>query len=442
MQILQIVASDLGASKPAKQPLNIIDLPFDMLWKIFSKLELRDAISVAKTHPTNLYVVCFIYNRKIINQTVEITIPFNTISISSFELVHEDKRPQGFQLILDFLKYFGHFLINLKVNEFKYLFNVETALPQHEILQRQISKYVTEQLKALEFDFHQLSYYPLFGLEGPFPNVEKVQLRDGTCRTRLNLSEIFPVVRNLNVDTMVIVSEDLMQNFPYLERLTIPEHWGEHRANFPSFEQTLEINPQLKHLTIPKCKWDALQVLNKIRPDLESLELSSLVFHDIEDVIIPLRFENMKVFKCFGPPFGMLGGNFKKIPLEFGNLEEIQIYRKDFSKHWLKIIMENRKLKKLTAKNKLELDQLLQIANGLPNLEEFIMEHTTGNPVSIYDIAEFIKNANRLKRASFTGFTRNQCEEVTQRLNNQWDILEKNWSYCRLFLKGSNEFFH
>lgn len=67
-----------------------------------------------------------------------------------------------------------------------------------------------------------------------------------------NLPEVFPLVRILDLSEMEIVfTEPITQHFQHLEHVSIPENWGANQSFFPSLEQLLVLNRQLKHVTIP-----------------------------------------------------------------------------------------------------------------------------------------------------------------------------------------------
>lgn len=95
---------------------------------------------------------------------------------------------------------------------------------------------------------------------------------------------------------MNLIAGDFMQYFPKLEQLRLPD-WDSVTLG-PALKPTLKLNPQLKHLMIPRGFWEILQLVNENRPDLISLEVGTLLYYDRDSVPVLLRFNNMTSFKC------------------------------------------------------------------------------------------------------------------------------------------------
>lgn len=115
----------------------------------------------------------------------------------------------------------------------------------------------------------------------------------------------------------------------------------------------------------------------------------------------------MKVFKCTSV------GIYDRIPLEFGNLKEIEFRCKDLADHWINIMMQNRKLRKVTIIkdtniNGLGRDHLKRIAEGLPNLDVFTMQFAVQ---AVEEIHDFLQSASQLKNATFWWIGEGKCNE-------------------------------
>lgn len=183
------------------------------------------------------------------------------------------------------------------------------------------------------------------------------------------MAKIFPAVRPLNVEKIATNSGNLTPNFLHLEYLTLPKSWTTNQSNYEMLIQTLELNHQIQHLGIAACDWAIVKILNKILPNIESLRITELIFKNGENLPEPLRFSNVKRLVCFGSS-SQNYDEYDRIPLAFGNLDLITFSRSDLTPQWINIMLENKNLRKIFTWNGLNDTQLLQIAEGLPNLEE------------------------------------------------------------------------
>lgn len=80
----------------------------------------------------------------------------------------------------------------------------------------------------------------------------------------------------------------------------------------------------------------------------------------------------MKVFKW---KYSFYGEHLNWVPLEFGSLEEIEFNSPELTGYWINVMMQNKKLRKVTAHFVLQRENLQQIADELSNLEEFTMSY-------------------------------------------------------------------
>lgn len=425
LQLTQTFTNDVDAVDPPK-PVNILDLPLELLDDIFSKLDLSNAISVSKIHP---------YTRAIVDDMIRRMISNKTLGVTGSAYAIADKFPEyaEFQTILDLFENFGHHITKLNVH-----YNQFVNETDQKTLNEYISKYAAASLKEIDFQFrYSRSHSPLDGLKGPFLHVKSVRFQDGLLRSKFNFSEMFPVINNLDVGSMLFATEDFTQHLPNLVRLTTPKGWGNDKQKLQLFEQMLKLNPQLLHLSTPECDWELLQNVNKIRPDLESLELSHYIFYGLENAAMSsLHFDNMKVLKFKASlMFGLRNENINRIPLKFRNLEEIEFNRKDLSDHWIDIMMENKKMRKVTAFNALQREHLERITDGLPNLEKFTMGYGDTDPKSIEDIVGLMQRAKKLRKATFLRLGKTGCNEAAQQLNYKWETTVNEWNLCRFVRK-------
>ena len=316
--------------------------------------------------------------------------------------------------ISEFFEYFGHF-----IREFKFKYNERASVKILEPLLKPIRKYVTEFVNEVHFTFHvhEIEYrirYPLDESNFTFPNVKVARV--DYCRINATtLYQMFPAVRSLDLETCG-VSPHLL-HLPHLERLKVPN------IILPSFKLTLELNPQLRHISITGLdRWELVQALNEIRPDIESLEFSASNL-DFQPVV---RFARMKVFKWkYSGYFG-----HQPVPLEFGSLEEIDFNCQELTTYWINVMMENKNLRKITAHFGLIRTYLQRIADELPNLEEFTMAYSRDDFKSVRNIVDFLQRANQLEKATFLNLEQNACDEAAEQVKNEWKNEENGSSCC------------
>lgn len=167
--------------------------------------------------------------------------------------------------------------------------------------------------------------------------------------------------------------------------------------------------------------------MNRAKPDLESLKLSfsSLYREDIDGET--LRFNNTKKFKCGG---SVLWGHIERIPLEFGNLEEIELNSGEFTRHFIELMMQNLNLKKVVLNFVVNRNLFDRIANVLLKLEELVVKYDNGDSIPVPDIVQFMNNASQLKSISFLELPKARCTQVAEQLNDQWENAKKSKKHC------------
>lgn len=431
--ILQISSTD-GNEVELESPINLMNLPAELRLTIFERLDFEDLIRVSQALPQDRKLIERLIRSMFKNHTFRIyydenyrqnRISYDESKGGCFELGY---MKESFDEILEFFQFFGHCITKLEIS---YIASPDREL--RESLHKQIRAYVAKFVNAVYFCLdHSSINSSLNGLIVPFPNAKDVELRD-TEIDAATLHHMFPAVRSLNL--RLIRLNGNLKYFSHLERLAIPTNWGGNKSNLPLFKQTLELNPQIKHLTISGShQWGIMKMVNKIRPDLDSLEFFDHIFDGHEEPVFePLHFANMKVLKCKVDWFHMYGrghGGIHHLPLEFGNLEEIEFDREDLVDYWVNIMMQNRKLRKISSSSRLRYDTLAQIVGGLPNLEDFMMEYDAEGQNSVQRVVDFLRSAKQLKKVTFIKFGSNECSATAQVLINEWKNVKNGWFCC------------
>lgn len=339
---------------------------------------------------------------------------------------------QKLEEILKFLQVYGQQITKLDLS-YKNFKNDHIC----KLFAVQINKYVAkfvEEIQIIPADY-------LIGkiLNKPFYNAKVVTLDVRGNRNMVNAAAIhrmFPAVHSLNFAILMDLDGKL-KHFPHLERLETPVSLGEHDDEekkktswldrlFASkdslLDQSLKQNRQLKHLNLRGSKhWKAIERVNKILPHLESLE----IVYSYGSATVPLRFPNMKVFKFRGMPQN------DWIAFEFeGNLEEIHFEGKRNAEYWVELLMENTKLRKIYSGFGLERAQFEKIANGLPNLEEFVMEYFYDDIKSFSLIVHFLQSAKQVKKITIKAVQEDECSGLAQLLNEEWENVKNGFLWC------------
>lgn len=386
---------------------------------IIDGFNLKNVIAVAQTHPQIRDIVEIIMIKKI---SIFIVSPDDWYGIGT-----------DFNTIFRLFQFYGYRILKLSI-----AYELLTEHDRHDEFNKYVNKYVAPTLKHLDLRISYHTYNPANGL-GPFPMVDTVRIREIVQYNLLenfNLAEIFPALHTLDASQIGPNSGNLTQQFPHLKRLTVPVITTTEPFEYSIFVQILELNPQIQHLNIPVCDWTVLELLNRIRPDIEELQISGLIFRNIKNISQPLRFQNMKKLTCYPITYYK---NFIKdfdendqILMEFGNLEEIQFNEMHFTQQWVDIVLKNKNLKKIVNENGFNDTQLQQITDGLPNLEYFGMADTsrantngTQYYASLNGTIRFMNNANSKLRTVFLKgktFTTN-CNLIAKEVTNNWKCI-------------------
>lgn len=399
---------------------------------IIDGLDLKNLLNFAKTYPQIRDIVLMSIRKIIPFEAVNIFTRNNDICIMVY-LNYPDKTTTtslavDFDVVLDLFECYGHLIIKLEVDYWR-------KRDENDTFNKYVTKYVAPSLKEITLEFWATYSYanksPLNSL-GPFPLTESVKIittESYEFLSKLNLTEIFPGVRifygnSLTPELGILI----LQHFPNLIHVSLPDDWGTNSSYYGMIAQTLELNPQIKSLQIWKCDWTIVQLVHRILPDIESLIINKLVISNDQHLTETLCFNNMKEFGfCVLETYGK---NLERIPLAFGNLETIFINGNNFTSHWINIILENKNLKRIDAYNAINDTHLQQIANGLPNLEKMELLNENGY-ASINGIVQFMENANHLKSIDliFIDVNIEDLDAFAKKMSNEWKYRNHTYSY-------------
>lgn len=404
-------------------PTNLLHLPVELRLNIFEQLGFEELIHACKALPEDRNLIEIVFRNMFKDHKLqilyvgtpkeneEIHIRYEQMNIVDISAKNANETLKKLSV---FFQCFGHCINKLVITYNS--FEVRTLV---EPLQRLIKKYVADSVNEVHLSY-RYRYSELADSIIQFPNAKVVEIEDGQIDAA-TLHQMFATVRNLNLRSVEMLES--LSHFRHLKSLTTPKKW-EALTFLPLFKKTLKMNPQIKCLSIRECSsWDFMKMLNEIRPDIESLEFFNILVRGDEiNSAEPLRFANLKVFKCTSFD-GQRQEIITQIPFEFGNLDEIQFAGNKFINSWVDIVMQNKKLRKIRVLNALRREHLERIADGLPNLEEIVMSYPYNDFKSVPDIVDLLQRAKQLKRAQFLYFGMDKCNEAAKQLKNEWKTI-------------------
>lgn len=406
-QIFSVQADETDGNRLVE----LMDLPPELRMEIFDHFNFTNLLSVSQAIPQDQPIIAPLFCEMIKDQTFGVNFDQGNVIASVYYKRKKIMRTDfnEFGGLLEFLRNFGHCIKKLEI--VYYWYRNETNLNQfHEHIRHYVANSVND--IRIHMDDKPVNRY-LNDLIIPFPNAKEVKLSHSSI-DQATLHQMFPAVESLDFKS-ITMSENL-NHFPNLTRLTVPENWGLSEATLPIFQQTIELNPQLQHLSIDRCyHWPFVQFLDGTT--LESLDISNSMYTDRHNRQV--HFPNMKVFK-----FKLLRGwedYLERIPVRFGSLEEIEYNRKGLTSYWINVMRENRNVKKISVLGALDHRSLPRVALEMPSLQEFSMKYEDDDYKHIPNIVNFLASANQLRKASFLQFGEYNCAEVARQVNDEWE---------------------
>lgn len=361
---------------------------------------------MAKTHPYNRRAAEFVFNDKFASKFFEI----NGKTFKRKEFHVGFNYTFEFDAMLNALEMFGHLMTALRL-QYDYFTEV-----QSERINKHVTKYTKDSLIVIEIRSPFDEY--LKGLSGPFRRAEIVKLQNGEVKSKtLFFNTIFPAVRDFDLSSMSFVSpESIEHHFEHLEQMSVEYMLP---TTNPTLERRLRLNAQLKVLTIFEVNWTNLRMISETVPRLQRLNL--LGFNDVSPFQgDDIRFEHMKVWNmkkvCFFP------AHIDRIPIVFGHLEEITFDRP--VDKWFNVVIQNKKVKRITT-GELNDEQLQQLVENLPSLEDISTSYVAKTRDAVDRILRFFEMGKRLKKATFSNMNAQVWSEILAKLPVHWNVTEE-----------------
>lgn len=399
------MATPLDANA-AKRSLNISNIPMELLLMIYENADLKTLINVAKSHPYNHRAAGLIFKSKFANERFII----DGLDRSAADFLTRDRNSFDMNVVVGALHTFGHLITKLTI-DYGLLDD-----QQMEQINENVSECVAGSLTELELKgCHD---HKLKGLRGPFKSVDLVCLRYGyVISSDIDFNEMFPSVRVIDVRSMLSLSpQSSDHHFANLEEM----HLEYYLVNdSPRMKLRLQLNPQLKRISVFETNWPGLRMISETLPGLEQLDVlsfshkSSTTFQ-AEDI----RFTNLKAFGMHDYSSVAM----ERVPLVFGGLEQITCNAP--IDNWMQIILQNKQLKRINCRE-LNGDHLQQITGELPFLEEIQAKFAAVGSDSIDKAVLFIEGGNRLKKVIFSNMSAEYGDQILERLQYKWKIIRE-----------------
>lgn len=389
-----------------RNPIKLTDIPLELLLNIYEFLEVSSLATAAMTHSYSRQAAEMVFKNQFSRN-----FNINGMRLNHGQIMIDTNYSFEFTGMLLALELFGHLITKLTID---YHFLNEK---QCEKINKRLSEYVANSL--IEIELIHCNHNNLVGFTRALYKAEVVVFHDGhissfvSIRPNIDLSRLFPMVIRLNLQTMSFMSiESTERNFAHLEELELETSLA---TSSDKLSQRLRLNPQLRKLTLYGGNWITLKMLSEVLINLEHLDYHGFFCKNFRGEEV--TFENMKVFEVSTsqeyPEF------MEFVPIRFGSLEEI---RSDGNIDlWMDIILQNRKLKKITF-GQFNCQQLQRIVEELPNFVEFKLQF---NPeINCGDIVRCIGMSKSLKRFTFYRSNTSFRNELSRKLSD-WTMVEE-----------------
>lgn len=380
-------------------------IPFELLLSIFEFLDLNSLANVAQTNRFNREAAGTVFKSQFLKSGF--TLNGQTILYDRYS-----NNPNQFDELLNIIAAFGHLITKLSLDY--YTFDEE----QKVAINRQVTKYAAHSL--IEIDLKNCQEKDVFGLTGPFTRAKVVRLRDGFIGAMLhiNFSELFPLVSSLDIESMLFVAEACVkQHFPYLKEFKMESA----TIALSTIEERLQLNPQLRKLSVTGSNLDTLSMISKNAPKLEHLLFRGFYGRDKYQGD-EIHFQSLKSFDLTSKVDFPV--HFDAIPIVFDELEEFSCdgsYDK-----WTDVIVRCKFLKKITF-HQFFYENLQRIVLELPSVEEILVKNQRIWHDDVDTAIKIIEMCKQLKRFTISLGDFDDCRARAVNLNN-WEIIAVNRS--------------
>lgn len=399
--------------KSDNNDLKIIDLNSDVLYIIFSHLDVEDLLSTVEAFPEFHHLVHEMFRRKYSTYEVQIKkSPYNTSAQKVIVVVPSEKR---FDVLIDdgirdfdsrLLYMFGYIFQKIKIEYLTY--------PPWETVTKFLNKYCSDTVKRLELKL--IDQRNLNHLTGPFKEVEEFSCSIFSRHLNVTqpLNQLFPKLLRLDLELYIDSDYSLFEcELPHLEHLKVTPTMSCRKSD--QIKSLMQKNPNIRSIEIVGYSFPSnyIEVINQLLPNITNL---TMTWVNIKTDFI--RFDNVKNFNIVQIGRDSIGKLF--LP----NLKSIQfIYDSDYFDEWHTFFQRHSNITHLQLGQESSGNVLVnELLNDLPNLVDVSIECVDIVPIEHINI--FIENHSNLKKLqfSFREITTDYEIILRERFKNEWRI--------------------
>lgn len=395
--------------KIAAVALQLVDINYDCLRRIFEFLDVNDLINVAEADDNFIAAATDVFLQRLRKATSKISVESDIFATC--------------------LSHFGHISPGISVG-FGQIHDSEW--------QKNIEKYCRKSLHHL--NVHNLNENHFERIQKPFINVRKLVISESTLGRKMSQMNLwFPNLVCLNLYDVNLTQPKFMEvNLPKLKHLTI----GDARnLPYPPLLKMLRFNPQLKSLSLT-CHYDA-QLLQSISEHLVQLaELELCVPNDRF-----VSFGNKKSLFTTVKKFTLNDWSPSQLiyclPFEFKGLEELVINGLNQSRGLLlKLICECQQLIKLkiypsvhvSMHNSLSIDDFTLIFQQLSKLNKVKLRASYFNQAAL---TQLLTNVPNIKHVQLL-FPCSPYWSWSWWMDDDWAEIGSEWVMERTFIQDKH----
>lgn len=402
-----------------------VDMNFDVLYIILSRLELVDLLNSVEAFPGFSEPVGEVFLRKYPQLEIRLLSPvWDHPNQNQFYTDENRIEIYNFQMVLIVLKHFGNLFQTVKINA-EYM-----EATQLQLIKQFLNKYCSETLKQLELKYIMNDAMDEFTV--PFKAVEELRC-DFNNKKHNNLNEtqpwnqLFPQLRRLTLNMRyirkVIDGNFIDCIFPRLEHFHLSLHpltdaWVQRTEQIRSF---IKKNPTIRHFELYFHHLGLIEFISQHLSQLENLTLTRSDY--IQDDKI--YFENVKNLFLYDV-------NSDKIDrFSFPHLNSLKMHiRTQGTETWMNFFRNHMQLKRLhliehSSKNE-HVVPLNEYTADLSNLIDVSVEFADYHGVE--NIIQFVEGHGKLQKFRFNfeydrrKFPANDLTILLNRLGNEWNI--------------------
>lgn len=426
---------------PQLQRVNVTKLThlnYDCMHLIMKQLNLIDLINVAQTSKQLNFVAVDVFKHQYQPSSktfvFEVLLPrpylFKKLlflrNLPKFEVNGNRVEIYDYEMILNFVKIFGHFLKKIDQSRQNPFYPEKYAMPNHYI-----NEYCDESLNHFNFN----EYFPIENMRKPFKNVHQIdfianwQQHKGSHEghSKFISKEIFPALRRLSLAGVAIESNCSARCFlPNLEHLNF--YGGD--VDESVIKDFLLVNSHIQSIELSG-SLDVLHTITKTLPNLTNItlwhsDISNLAF-DFDTV------ETLWIKNCNQLTYNLSFTNLLEFTMETSGFEHLQ--------SWTQFFTQNSNMTHFNLKFYYWDDEGFEMfASHLQNLEELTLTVILGHRfhsrvINAITVINFLEHNEKLKKLELSLCDCNKAHESTyrQRLSVQWNIgkLENGLSFER-----------